>query len=60
MDIIPGPQDAKETLSAKNVFNNLPAFRLIEIGTFDKLTQYIASEPKDVKNEDLLRWWVKH
>ena len=60
MHIIPGPQDTKETLSAKNVFDNLPAFRPIEIGTFDELTWYIASEPEDVKNEDLLRWWVEH
>jgi hypothetical protein len=46
-----GPEDKEDTSSGKNMFDNLPAFRPIEIGTFDDLTRYLAESPEDVKNE---------
>lgn len=58
--IIRGPEGPKEYRSAKNVFDNLPAFQPIEFGTFDELTRYLAASPEDVKNENLLQWWVEH
>ena len=43
-----------------NVFNNLPAFRPIEFGTFNELTCYLHSNNEDVKNKHLLQWWCEH
>ena len=49
---------SNEVLS--NVFDNLPAFHLIEFGTFNELTHYLHSDNEDVKNKHLLQWWCEH
>jgi hypothetical protein len=54
-----GPVDTSEA-PAKNLFDNLPAFRTISFGEQDELTRYLSTVPEDVKNEDVLKWWYEH
>jgi len=56
----PGPDDTNDTPLAKNIFDNLSAFRTLQSGTLDELTSYLATMPEDVKNEDVLHWWYEH
>jgi hypothetical protein len=54
-----GPQDSNEPQSAKNIFDNLPAFRTVQYDTQDELARYLSTVPEDVKNEDVLKWWFE-
>jgi hypothetical protein len=55
-----GPADTNDSPSTKNIFDNLPAFHMLQFGTGDELARYLASGPEDVKNEDVLKWWYEH
>lgn len=55
-----GPADTNEAATAKNIFDNLPAFRTVTFGTLDELSRYLSTMPEDVKNEDVLKWWYEH
>ena len=55
-----GPGDVEEMPGEKNVFDNLPVFCQVEYAKIDELSRYLYTEIKDVKNEDLLRWWHEH
>jgi predicted nicotinamide N-methyase len=55
-----GPADTNDSPGAKNIFDNLPAFRMLQFGALDELARYLASMPEDVKNEDVLKWWYEH
>jgi len=41
------------------MFDNIPAYRL-SVNTIDEVSRYLCTEPEDVQNEDLLRWWYDH
>jgi hypothetical protein len=58
--IATGPADTNVSSSSKNMFDMLPAFHSVSFGTLDELTHYMLSEPEDVKNEDVLKWWHEH
>jgi hypothetical protein len=55
-----GPADTNEVATAKNIFNNLPAFCTVTFGTLNKLSCYLSTMSEDMKNEDVLKWWYKH
>jgi hypothetical protein len=44
----------------KNIFDNLPVFRMLQFGALDELACYLASMPEDVNNEDVLKRWYEH
>jgi hAT family protein len=46
--------------TTKNIFNTLPVFCAPLAGTINKLTRYLNTMPKDIKNEDILKWWYEH
>ena len=58
--IATGPADTNVSSSLKNMFDSLPAFCSVSFGTLDKLMCYMLSEPEDMKNEDVLKWWHEH
>ena len=58
--IATGPEDTTEAPSAKNMFDNLPAFCMLQYGTADELSRYLSAMPEDVRNEDVLQWWYEH
>ena len=41
------------------MFDNIPVYRL-SVNTIDEVSRYLCTEPEDVQNEDLLRWWHDH
>ena len=54
-------EPATNESTAKNVFDTLPAFHKTAIfGKFDNLMCYLNNMVKDVKNEDLFRWWYEY
>jgi hAT family C-terminal dimerisation region len=53
------PDQSKDAPSAKNIFDDLPAFRP-RFDKLDELTRYLCSETEDIKNEDVLKWWYDH
>jgi hypothetical protein len=55
-----GPEDTNDDPKAKNLFDNLPAFRTISFGEQDELMHYLSTVPEDVKNEGVLKWWYEH
>ena len=46
-----GPQDSNKPQSAKNIFDNLPAFQTVQYDMQDKLACYLSTVPKDVKTK---------
>jgi hypothetical protein len=58
--IVAEPDDTAKPSLPKNIFDSLPAFRKVSFGTLDELTCYMHSPPKDVQNEDVLKWWHEH
>jgi hAT family C-terminal dimerisation region len=44
----------------KNIFNNLLAFHMLQSGTLNELTSYLATMLEDVINEDVLHWLYEH
>jgi hypothetical protein len=53
------PEDTHRTTTTTNIFDNLPAFRTVPEITSNELTCYLSTDPEDMKNEDLLKWWVE-
>ena len=53
-----GPQDSNKHQSAKNIFDNLLAFQTVQYDMQDELACYLSTVPKDMKNENVLKWWL--
>ena len=50
------PESLNKTVLSTNIFDSLPTFHTSHEITVDELTCYLSTGPKDIKNEDLLKW----
>ena len=52
-------ESSNKTILSTNIFDSLVMFHTSHKTTVDELTRYLSTGPKDVKNEDLLKWWFE-